>query len=83
MIQTLPKRSRQGRHIISQVRANYDRQCADCDDPIDRGEDCLLIHDTDSRGMPIPGSDRLTHTRHAAEYTVTASAPERRPVGEF
>ncbi len=80
MIQTLPKRSRQGKQIISQVRANYDRQCSECDDPIDRGEDCLMVHDTDRHGIPVASSGRVMHCRHWRGYQ---AAEERRTVGEF
>jgi hypothetical protein len=82
MIQTLPKRSRQGQKIISQVRATYDRQCSECDDVIERGEDCLLVHDTDSRGIPVSSSSRVMHCRHWNGVQLV-EADGRQLVGEF
>lgn len=85
MIQTLPRRCRyNNKHIVSQVRAGYDRQCTECDDPIERGEDCLMVYETNSDGTPNADSGRLMHARHLKEYCgQIGSATARQMLGEF
>lgn len=84
MIQTLPKRSRQGANVISQVRVNYDRQCTECDEVIERGEDALIVYNTTSDGIPIAESGKLMHGHHLKEICPQlASQTARQMVGEF